>query len=215
MAALHLTVIAKRPVPGLVKTRLCPPCTPSQAAELAAAALADTLDAIDLLAATHARPVRRVLLFDGDPTGWLRQGYELVAQRGEGLAARLANGFDELGPGVIVGMETPHGVAALAAGLDALAGHRDVIGLATDGGYWAIGLHRADRRVFESIPMSESNTGLSQLRRLHSLGRSVSLLPMLRDLDTFDDVIAAAGRDVAQRLTMTSQRLVVEAGASS
>ena len=41
-----MLVLAKTPVPGRVKTRLCPPCTPEQAAAVAAAALADTLDAV-------------------------------------------------------------------------------------------------------------------------------------------------------------------------
>ncbi|MDN5861243.1 MAG: glycosyltransferase, partial [Pseudonocardia sp.] len=40
-----LVVLAKAPVQGTVKTRLCPPATPEQAAELAAAALLDTLAA--------------------------------------------------------------------------------------------------------------------------------------------------------------------------
>ena len=39
-----LLVMAKAPVPGRVKTRLCPPCTPDEAAAIAAAAIADTLD---------------------------------------------------------------------------------------------------------------------------------------------------------------------------
>jgi glycosyltransferase A (GT-A) superfamily protein (DUF2064 family) len=41
-----LLVAAKAPVAGLVKTRLCPPATPRQAAAVAAAALLDTLAAV-------------------------------------------------------------------------------------------------------------------------------------------------------------------------
>ena len=44
---VHVTIIAKAPVAGRVKTRLCPPCSPQQAADVAAAALADTFDAVD------------------------------------------------------------------------------------------------------------------------------------------------------------------------
>src|SRR5437762_2879352 len=72
-----LAVIAKAPQPGRVKTRLCPPCTPLQAAALARAALADTL------AAVRATPApRRVLVLDGV---WAAGGLEVVAQRGDGL----------------------------------------------------------------------------------------------------------------------------------
>ena len=43
---VQLLVLAKEPVAGRVKTRLCPPLTPEQSAQVAAAALADTLDAV-------------------------------------------------------------------------------------------------------------------------------------------------------------------------
>jgi uncharacterized protein len=192
--AVHLTVIAKEPRPGHVKTRLCPPCTPTEAAAVAAAALTDTLDAVDALCSQRRDAVERVLLFDGDPTGWCRTGWRAHAQRGGALGERLANGFDDLGPGVIVGMETPHVVDGLHAALDAVQDGRDAIGLATDGGYWAIALGTVDRAVFAGVPMSATHTGLSQLRRLHLLGRLVVRLPIARDLDNFDDLVDAAVR---------------------
>ncbi len=190
-------MIAKQPRPGFVKTRLCPPCTPEEAADVAAAALLDTLDAVHAVAdvlrrsGEHPQPV---LLFDGDPTGWERPGHRVVAQRGDGLAERLANAFDDLGPGVIVGMEAPGAVPGLAAAAQALHDGNDVLGLAVDGGYWVIGLHRVDAAVFDGIPMSTSATGLAQLARLHRLGRRVRMLPMAHDLDTVDDLRIAAGR---------------------
>ena len=48
-ATEHVLVMAKAPVPGRVKTRLCPPLTPDEAAEIAAAALADTLAAVGVM----------------------------------------------------------------------------------------------------------------------------------------------------------------------
>ena len=68
-----LLVIAKEPRPGRVKTRLTPPFTPEEAAALAEAALADTLDAV---ARTPAE--RRVLVLDGTPGPWLPAGFEVV-----------------------------------------------------------------------------------------------------------------------------------------
>jgi glycosyltransferase A (GT-A) superfamily protein (DUF2064 family) len=203
---VHVTVIAKEPRPGHVKTRLCPPCTPTEAADVAAAALGDTLDAVDRLHAERARrdgrdgsdqpdgPFRRVLLFDGDATRWRRAGWQVHDQRGDGLGERLANGFDDLGPGVIVGMESPHVVAELHRAIDAVRHGEDAIGLAADGGYWVIALGVVERAVFAGVPMSASHTGLAQVRRLHDLGRSVRRLPMARDLDDFDDLMDAATR---------------------
>jgi rSAM/selenodomain-associated transferase 1 len=186
---MHVLVMAKAPVPGRVKTRLCPPCTPEQAAGLAAAALRDTVTA-----ALASRADRVVVALDGAPPAWLPSRVEVVAQRGRGLADRLANAWDDVGgPGVQIGMDTPHVTPALldhARGL--LDGVGAVLGPAEDGGWWAIGLHRPDARVFEGIEMSRAWTGARQRRRLLSLGLDVCLLPTLRDVDTIADAAAVA-----------------------
>ncbi len=208
---MHITIIAKEPVAGRVKTRLCPPCTPEQAADVAAAALADTFDALQgiLLAPT----VRRVLLLDGERPEWTPAAFEVVAQRGGGLEQRLRNGFCDLGPGLIVGMETPVAAARLGGAMRWLAGGVDVIGLAIDGGYWCIGLSVVDastvHEVFDDVPMSRSHSGLAQLRRLHRLGRPVRLLPIARDLDSIDDLRAVASSpDRSTRLQTVASRVV-------
>lgn len=203
---MHVTVIAKSPVPGRVKTRLCPPCTIQQAAEVAAAALADTLDAIDEAVATM--PVRRVLLLDGAPPAWVPKGYEIVEQSEGGLGERLANGFDVLGPGVILGMDTPHAVPAVIDAVQAVARGIDALGLAIDGGYWVIGLAGVDPAVFGGIEMSTPRTGIDQLQRLHELGRPVTMLPVARDIDTFADVVAVAHSDLGGRVVEVSRRLL-------
>lgn len=192
-----LVVLAKAPEPGLVKTRLCPPCTPSDAAALARASLLDTLSAV---AATGAR--RRVLALDGAPGSWLPRGFTLVPQRGDGLDARLAAAFDDVGgPAVLVGMDTPQLTPALLRrAAAALAGGRDaVLGPALDGGYWTIGLRQADARVLRGVPMSTGFTARAQLARLGILGLGVELLPCLRDVDTYADALAVASEAPASR----------------
>ena len=84
-------MIAKEPVAGRVKTRLCPPCTPEQAARLARAALEDTLAACD----RAAGGARRVLVLDGRPGAWLPPGWDVLPQRGGDLAERLAAAFED------------------------------------------------------------------------------------------------------------------------
>jgi rSAM/selenodomain-associated transferase 1 len=182
-------VIAKAPRAGRVKTRLCPPCTPHEAAALARAALEDTLAAV---AATPAK--RRVVALDGPAGGWLPRGFELVVQRGDGLAERLAGAFDDVGgPALLVGMDTPQITPALLArGLAPLRDADAVIGPAQDGGYWAIGLRRPDPRVFDGVPMSVSSTGAAQRARLAALGLRTATLPSLRDVDTIADAHAVA-----------------------
>jgi rSAM/selenodomain-associated transferase 1 len=186
-----LVVLAKAPRPGRSKTRLCPPCTPHDAAALARAALADTLDAV---LATPA--ARRVLVLDGPVGDWLPPGVEVVAQRGGGLDERLANAFADVGgPALLVGMDTPQVTPHdLTHGLDKLAAPRvdAVLGPAADGGYWAIGLLEPQARAFLGVPMSTAWTGRAQDMRLRQLGLRVALLPALRDVDRIADARAVA-----------------------
>jgi rSAM/selenodomain-associated transferase 1 len=194
-----LLVIAKTPVPGRVKTRLCPPCSPDEAAGLAAAALADTLAA----ASAATRASGRVLVLDGAAGDWVPPGFDVLAQRGDGLAERLAAAFaDAGGPSLLIGMDTPQVTPALLdAGLAALDHADAVLGAADDGGYWAIGLRRPDPAVFRGVPMSTPRTGAVQRARLAALGLRTASLPRLRDVDTVADARAVAAVASAGRFT--------------
>jgi rSAM/selenodomain-associated transferase 1 len=191
MDALTLIVIAKAPVPGRAKTRLCPPCDPEQASALAEAALRDTLAAVG-----RAPAARRVLALEGSPGDWLPGGFDVVQQRGEGLGQRLAHAFDVAGgPAVLVGMDTPQLTTGMLADAGrALAGANTdaVLGPALDGGYWAIGLRRPDPSVFDGVPMSTPHTLRAQAGRLRALGLRHRRLAPLRDVDTIDDARAVA-----------------------
>jgi rSAM/selenodomain-associated transferase 1 len=195
-----IVVIAKSPEPGRVKTRLTPPCSPEQAAQLAGAALGDTLAAAALTRAT-----RRVLVLDGPPGDWVPDGFELVPQRGNGLAERLAAAFEDVAqPAFLVGMDTPQVTPDLLdAGLAALDRSDAVFGAALDGGYWGIGLRRADPEAFRGVPMSEATTGLAQRARLAELGLRTAVLPPLRDVDTIADAHAVAAEAPAGRFAAT------------
>lgn len=202
-----LAVIAKAPRAGHSKTRLTPPCTPRQAAGLAEAALADTLQ---VMLATPCD--RRVLILDGAPGPWLPAGFDVIPQRGGGLDERLAAAFEDIGePTLLVGMDTPQLTPALlATGTAALLdGAPAVLGPADDGGYWAIGLAAGDDALFHGVPMSADNTGAEQVRRLREHGRDPVLLAPLRDVDHFDDALAAA----ALRPTGRFARAVAELAA--
>jgi rSAM/selenodomain-associated transferase 1 len=182
-----LIVIAKAPVAGRVKTRLCPPCTPAQAAALAGAALRDTL-----AAASRCSAARRVVALDGMLR--LPAGFEVMPQRGAGLAERLAAAFADVGgPAFLIGMDTPQVTPRLLdAGLAACVRGDAVLGGALDGGYWGIGLRRPDPAVFRGVPMSAPDTGAVQRARLAELGLATAILPPLRDVDTIADARAVA-----------------------
>ncbi len=189
--SVQLLVIAKAPQPGRVKTRLCPPCTPRQAADIAAGALCDTLDAV---AATKAP--RHTLVLSGQyaaPPGW-----RVVAQRGDGLAQRLANGFaDTALPHVgtlLVGMDTPQLTPALLDEVASGLRRADaVLAPADDGGWWALALrdpHHAD--ALRQVPMSTPDTAQWTAEALRARGLRLRLGPLLRDVDTAHDALTVA-----------------------
>ncbi|MER7456833.1 DUF2064 domain-containing protein [Micromonospora sp. NPDC126480] len=198
-----LLVVAKSPVPGAVKTRLCPPATPVQAARLAAAALRDTLDAV--AATPGALPVLALhgRLADGVDADELRAavaGWTVLPQRGTGLGDRLAAAYADVAqacpgrPVLQIGMDTPQVTPALlAAAARRLAGADAVLGPAVDGGWWALGLrdprHAAALR---EVPMSTPETGRRTAAALAALGLPVGRLPLLRDVDGWADALAVA-----------------------
>lgn len=194
--AAQIIVIAKAPVPGRVKTRLSPPCSPEEAARLAAAALADTL------AAVRATPVRRrVIAFDGDPRLVALHGFDVVPQRGADLGERLAHAFADAshGPGsglpaLLVGMDTPQLTPDLLThALDALSGADAALGFAPDGGWWALALRDpAHAAVLADVPMSVAATGARTEQALTRRGIRIALLSELPDVDTFDDARVVA-----------------------
>ncbi|MFJ6081358.1 DUF2064 domain-containing protein [Streptomyces sp. NPDC092369] len=191
MTTTTLLVIAKEPRPGRVKTRLTPPFTPEEAASLAEAALADTLDTV---ARTPAD--RRVLVLDGAPGPWLPPGFEVVPQCEGGLDVRLAAAFAGCtGPALLVGMDTPQITPDLLtvdfADCDAY------FGPAEDGGFWSLGLAAPDPALLLGVPMSTPHTGAAQRARL--AGLRVRELPCLRDVDTAYDAEVVAGAAAGSR----------------
>jgi glycosyltransferase A (GT-A) superfamily protein (DUF2064 family) len=204
-----LVVMATSPVAGRSKTRLCPPLEPEQAAILAEAALADTLQAV----AWTPGAARRVLVLEGAPGPWLPDGFEVIAQRGAGLAERLAYAVSDVGEALLmIGTDTPQVTRAQLA--DALERLDDpavdvLLGPTPSGGYWAIGLASADARAFDGVPMSSAQTAAAQRARLAALGLRVATLAPLRHVGTWDDATAVATAAPWTRFAATLELLGV------
>jgi uncharacterized protein len=185
-----LVVIAKEPLPGRAKTRLHPPLSLEQAAQLAAAAIDDTFAAVAGVAAT-----RRIVLFDGAVVPSSAAGYEVVPQSSGDLDERLGAIFDYCDePMLLIGMDTPQVTAADLS--PAFAGWPDTVdawfGPADDGGFWALGMREPRGELIRGVPMSQSDTGEHQLARLRDAGLRVGMLATLTDVDTIDSARAVA-----------------------
>jgi glycosyltransferase A (GT-A) superfamily protein (DUF2064 family) len=195
----QLLVITKAPVPGRSKTRLTPPCTPEQAAAIAAAAVGDTLDAV-----RATRVQRRVVALDGAPGGLDLTGCVVLPQADGDLGTRLAHAFaDAMAtpegdlPTMLIGMDTPQVTPELLADcLDLLVAAGPgtaVLGTAPDGGWWALGLHSAPAAlVLPGVPMSRPDTAELTRAALEHAGLTVLDLPALTDIDHFSDAVSVA-----------------------
>jgi rSAM/selenodomain-associated transferase 1 len=192
----RVLVVAKAPVVGRVKTRLGAEVGLSVAAELAAAALLDTIATCreafgaggcllalsgDLADAVHGDEIVRAL-----------DGWTVTQQRGLGFAERLANAHVDVpagGPVVQVGMDTPQlTAAALLEAADGLAHHDAVLGPADDGGWWVLGLRAPSAATaLRDVPMSTPTTYADTRAALAAAGLDVGATAALRDVDTVAD----------------------------
>lgn len=202
MTVTAVLVVARMPVPGHAKTRLAGRVGEDVAADIAAAALLDTLEAVT------ASALPCVVACTGDLSRASRReelagmlpGADVVPQRGVGFAERLVSAHHdaaELHPGhrvLQIGMDTPQLTPDLLWESAAmLASYDAVLGPATDGGWWVLGVRApalADGLV--DVPMSDPRTGRATREMLEARGAQVGRAPDLTDVDTLDDALRVA-----------------------
>ncbi len=225
MSAPAVLVMAKAPEPGRVKTRLGAVLGMAAAAELAAAALLDTLE----VAEVAFGPGRRYLALDGDPRASVAaaalehrlRGWTVLVQRGDGFGSRLAHAHrDAAGragaPVVQIGMDTPHVTADRLAGVaDLVAGRPDaVLGPAEDGGWWVLAVtDPAHTRGLPGVAMSTPRTCRDTRAALEAAGARVAGTATLHDVDTVGDAARAARAAPGSRFA--AAWAAVAAGAAS
>lgn len=199
----HCLLVAKAPVPGLAKTRLGERTDMDAAADIAAAALLDTL-----AVAAEAFPARhRFVALTGSVAEAARSreidtalsGWTVFEQVGDSFAERLTRAHAEVarraaGPVVQIGMDTPQVTGGqLLEAAHGLEDHDAVLGLAEDGGWWVLCLRDpADAAVLATVAASTPATGADTRRALETRGLSVTTTLTLRDVDEVADAEAVA-----------------------
>ena len=195
-----LVVFAKAPIAGQVKTRLCPPLTPDEAATLHGSFVLDALERTRTAVSTFKLPVDRYLACA--PASTLaffkimeeRQAVMLLDQQGDDLGARMhgacetlfARGYRRV---VIVGTDVPSlPIVRYRQAFESLAQHDLVLGPALDGGYYLIGLKAPARELFHDVPWSTERVLQITKERGATLGLDIGCLPEWRDVDTIDDL---------------------------
>lgn len=187
-----LAIFAKTPVPGLVKTRLSPPLSPHQGAELYRCMLLDTIARVQLLNADT------IVFYEGDGDFFRRAVPDatLIRQHGGGLGTRLELAFDQLAElgydsRVVIGSDAPDlPLAYLEEAFALLEGGSDtVFGPASDGGYYLVAVRGGQGRIFEEIPWSSERVLEASLKQAQASGLSSALLPPWYDVDSYEDLL--------------------------
>jgi len=191
-----LAVMAKAPVAGHVKTRLVPPLSHDQAADLSRALLADLLGHVSALTGAE-----HYLFFTPEGAAAsmseLAGGkFHLVAQRGDDLGARMEAVFADLWKRghrrmVLIGGDLPvfplEFLEQAFARLDTPA-DRVVLGPSRDGGYYLVGMNRRVAEIFTDMTWSHGRVLSETLKKIRSLGIEALQLPLWFDVDTPADL---------------------------
>ena len=189
-----LGLMAKAPFAGEVKTRLVPPLTAREAADLNICFLRDMAANIASIGETEAISGFAVYTPAGSESAFdnvLPETFKLLAQRGAHLGERLCNATDDLlrqGYGAVCLINSdsptlPKSILIRAIELLAADGDRVVLGAAEDGGYYLIGLKHAHRNLFNEIAWSTSDVLALTRQRAAEIDLPVELLPPWYDVD--------------------------------
>ena len=206
----HLAILLKAPLPGLVKTRLAADIGPERAVGAYRAMVACVLTAAKasgLPTTVHFAPV------EGEAAirEFCGPGYGYQTQVEGDLGARMAGAMDwsfarGAGAVVLIGGDVPlvtGGVLRQAA--RELEHGQAVLGPATDGGYYLLGLRRRafGAHVFRDMPWSTEAVARRTRQALEAAGTPPALLPVLPDCDTVADLRRLALSPWRERLAGT------------
>jgi uncharacterized protein len=219
-------IFAKAPLPGQVKTRLCPPLTPDEAASLHGSMVMD--------AAEQTRGVRNLDRFlactPSSDHGFFhtlaaRYGVTLCEQTGDDLGQRMHHALTEAFSkgyryALVIGTDIPAlSPQTYKDALSLLQTHDVVLGPTHDGGYYLIGVKQPAPQLFMDIPWSTNTVCALTQSKAKTLGLTVGLLDIERDIDTFADLqaimIESPRRKFSTRTTTVLQTLLQRHGKSS
>ena len=196
-AQCAVAIMAKAPQPGQVKTRLCPPLSPGEAAQLYRCFLLDKIAQVDGL--QGAAPVISYAPDDSKPVfkDLMPPHFTLIPQRGDDLGARLICTFDQLfqqaySRVIVIDSDTPTlPTAYLEQALRLIAVHENdvVLGPTEDGGYYLIGLRQSHHELFERMPWSTAQVFPETKRRSEQFGLTVACTESWYDVYTPDDLM--------------------------
>ncbi len=193
----RIVVMTRFPEPGRTKTRLIPALGADRAAALHRCLIVQTLDVVCHWAEAHHCDVE-VRYAGGDESQFVAQfGLQArYAPQSEGALGERMNSaveaafFERAKRVVVIGTDCPEVKALhLSQAFEQLT-HRDVvIGPATDGGYYLMGMRRHLPTLFENIAWGTETVFRQTRERAAEAGVTVGQLPPLSDVDYAEDLV--------------------------
>ncbi len=194
----ELILFARQPIAGQVKTRLQPAVTPQQAADIAtfmlrttAARAAEYWPGDVYLYATP--DAQHPLFLELSQTLHLFLAPQGLGDLGQRMRHALQDGIARRGAAAVMGCDVPQCAGSiLETAHEHLARGRNVLGPTMDGGYYLLGLQQDVPELFEHMPWGGDKVLAETLARAARLGIEFETLPVLRDVDTLEDLTAVA-----------------------
>jgi rSAM/selenodomain-associated transferase 1 len=214
-----LVILAKAPIPGQVKTRLCPPLTEDEAATLHGSFVLDTLERTKRAASSFKLPIDRFLACAPSRSHVFfrimeaRHGVTLLDQPGDDLGERMHHIWDRLltqGYQRIsfVGTDVPSlPLTYYRDALAALTRHELAIGPTTEGGCYLIGVTATASDIFESLPWPSDRLAEFVEEKAAVAGREVAVLPTWREVDRVDDLRALIDEQAVDKKRPKQERV--------
>jgi rSAM/selenodomain-associated transferase 1 len=192
----RLIVFTRYPEPGTTKTRLAKALGARGAAEIQKKLTEHTLSQVRQL--VQSRPVEVSVYYNGgnpeEMLAWLGPDFTYQDQGSGDLGRRMESAFagafqQDYKQIVLIGTDCPGLHAGHMAEAFAALHHKDlVIGPATDGGYYLIGLSRNEKTLFEDISWGTESVRANTLKAAAQKGLSLGLLETLSDVDRPEDL---------------------------
>ena len=186
-------IMCKTPTAGASKTRLSPPLSSAECAEISACFITDLANTIDQISRTGDVVPYAVYTPQGSEEALRRllpESFRLVLQCDGDFGQRLLQGtIDLLDAGhsgaILVNSDSPTLPAAvLQQAVDAVGdGDNVTLSPAVDGGYTLIGLSKPHVHLFEDIPWSTSEVYRLTLQRAQEISLTAQIVHGWYDVD--------------------------------
>ncbi len=187
----RLIVFSKPPVPGLVKTRMVPPLTYSEAALLYDSFVKETIRLIEKIKGVEKILCSYVQKLSTGPL--INNNWTIQAQQGDDFGERLLTAvrmnIGSSNPVLLIGTDSPTIPSYfINSALKALKKHKIVIGPAIDGGFYLLGLQNYYSHIFDNVVWSSRHTLNGILRNIENIGIDPFFIPKWYDIDNIDDL---------------------------